>query len=414
MADYANIPAGASLDVKPFKACVEEEKLRHFKELLNLSPVAPAVFENTNAGRRYGMKRDWLDNAKKVWLNDFDWRKHETRLNSYPNFKASVQDAEGNTIDIQFLALFSEKADAVPIAFFHGWPGSICEFLDILDILKGRYSPKELPYHVIVPSLPGYAYSSGPPVEKDYGIDIAAAALHNLMVGLGFGSGYLAQGGDLGSFVSRLLALKYDACKGMHVNMMSMPPPGSSADFPKTELEKNALQKADEFIDTAYAFALEQGTRAATVGLALSASPLALLSWIGEKILEWTDDDPPLEKILEVVTLYWLTDTIPRCLYHNRATGNPDEKPKRARAKVVAQRIPMMFPYVDKPSGYSLFAHELVPAPESWAAMTCNLVSFKEHEHGGHFAAMERPQELLADVEDYIKKAWKGAGKSRA
>lgn len=335
MVDYANLPAGATLDVKLFKAHVEAEKLQHLETLLELSPIAPAVFENTNAGRRYGMTRDWLENAKKVWLHEFDWRAHENRINSFPNFKASVKDADGNTIEIQFLALFSRKIDAVPIAFFHGWPGSMCEFLDILEILKAQHSPKDLPYHVIVPSLPGYAYSSGPPLEKDYGIDIAAEALHNLMVGLGFGSGYLAQGGDLGSFVSRLLALRYDACKGMHVNMMSMPPSGSSAEFPKTELEKNALQKADEFIDTGYAFALDQGTRTATVGLALSASPLALLSWIGEKILEWTDEDPPLERILEVVTLYWLTDTIPRCLYHNRATGLPDEKPKRARASVV-------------------------------------------------------------------------------
>jgi len=278
MAEYAKIPAGAILDIQPFRAHVHEEKLQHFKKLLDLSPVAPAVFENTNAGRRYVMKRDWVLNAKKVWLNEFDWRKHEDRINSFPNFKTSVKDAEGNMIEIQFLALFSEKAAAVPIAFFHGWPGSICEFLDLLDILKGRYSPKDLPYHVVVPSLPGYAYSSGPPVETDYGIDIAAGALNNLMFGLGFGSGYLAQGGDLGSFVSRLLAKNYDACKGMHVNMMSMPPESSDG-LPMDELAEKALQKATEFIDTGYAFALEQGTRAATIGLALSASPLALLSW---------------------------------------------------------------------------------------------------------------------------------------
>lgn len=278
MADYAQLPQGASPDIKPFKAHVEEEKLQLFKRLLELSPIAPAVFENTNAGRRYGMKRQWLENAKKTWLNDFDWRKQEDRINSFPNFKAPVKDAAGNTIEIQFLALFSEKTDAIPLAFFHGWPGSICEFLDILDILKQRYSPKDLPYHIIVPSLPGYGYSSGPPLDKDYGIDVAAGALNNLMVGLGFGSGYLVQGGDLGSFMSRMLVMSSDACKGMHVNMMLMPPLDET-DPPPTDVERNALQKATEFIDTSYAFALEQGTRPATIGLALSASPLALLSW---------------------------------------------------------------------------------------------------------------------------------------
>jgi microsomal epoxide hydrolase len=279
MADYAKLPAGTLLDVKPFKAHVDEEKLQHFKKLLELSPIAPAVFENTNAGRRYGMERNWLAKAKHVWLNEFDWRENENRINEFPNFKASVKDAEGNTIEIQFLTLFSEKADAIPIAFLHGWPGSICEFLEILVILKTRYSPKDLPYHVIVPSLPGYAYSSGPPVETDYGIGIAAGALNNLMVGLGFGSGYLVQGGDLGSFIGRLLAMNYDACKGMHVNMMGMPPLENSDELPRDEEEERVLQRAIEVIDTGYAFALEQGTRPATIGLALSASPLALLCW---------------------------------------------------------------------------------------------------------------------------------------
>ena len=279
MADYARLPASTTLDVKPFKAHADEEKLKHFKKLLELSPIAPAVFENANAGRRYGMKRDWLANAKEVWLNEFDWRKNEDRINSFPNFKASVKDAEGNAIELQFLALFSEKPDAIPIAFFHGWPGSICEFLDILDILKKQHSSKDLPYHIIVPSLPGYAYSSGPPVDTDYGIGIAAGALHNLMVGLGFSAGYLVQGGDLGSFMSRIIVMSYDACKGMHVNMMGIPPPESSDDLPRDEEEEKVLQKASEVIDTGYAFALEQGTRPATIGLALSSSPLALLSW---------------------------------------------------------------------------------------------------------------------------------------
>ncbi len=99
------------------------------------------------------------------------------------------------------------------------------------------------------------------------------------MVGLGFGSGYLVQGGDLGSFMSRLLAMNYDACKGMHVNMMGIPPLESSDELPGDNEEERVLQKATEVIDTGYAFALEQGTRTPTVGLTLSTSPLALLSW---------------------------------------------------------------------------------------------------------------------------------------
>ena len=110
MADFGKVPASATLDVKPFKAHVDEEKLKHFKELLKLSPIGPAVFENTNAERKFGMRRDWLANAKKHWEFEFDWRKQEDRINSFPNFTAEVKDAEGYTINMHFLALFSQKA----------------------------------------------------------------------------------------------------------------------------------------------------------------------------------------------------------------------------------------------------------------------------------------------------------------
>lgn len=303
MAGYDKIPSSATLQVKPFKAHVDEKKLSHFKDLLKLSPVGPATFENTSAGRRYGMKRDWFEKTKKYWETEFDWRKHEDHINSFPNFTASVKDDEGNSLDIHFLALFSEKPDAIPIAFFHGWPGSFIEFLDLVDILKKRHTPKDLPYHVIVPSLPGYAYSSGPPIDTDYSVELMVSALNNLIVGLGFGSGYLAQGGDIGSAVSRLLAAGYDSCKGMHVNMMMVAPPDNKDELPITEKEQARMAYGASFYDTGIAYALEyvnlyclvesladyllsfcrHGQRNATIGLALSSSPLAQLSWYVSK-----------------------------------------------------------------------------------------------------------------------------------
>lgn len=147
------------------------------------------------------------------WLTIFR-RKQEDYINSFPNFTVPITDDDGVEFDIHFLALFSEKEDAIPIAFYHGWPGSFFEFLSLVSILKKRYSPQDLPYHIIVPSLPGYAFSSGPPVDVDYNINKAAATLNKLMEGLGFKSGYLAQGGDLGSAVSRYQAANCDSCKG--------------------------------------------------------------------------------------------------------------------------------------------------------------------------------------------------------
>ncbi|CAJ2501522.1 Uu.00g043750.m01.CDS01 [Anthostomella pinea] len=404
MADFSKIPSTATLQPKPFKAHVDEQKLQNMKDLLKLSPVGPAVWENTskdqgetllsNPARVHGMRRDWLESAKDQWLNQFDWRKHEDHINSFPNFTVPVTGDDGVTIDMHFMALFSEKQDAVPIVFTHGWPGSFLEFLKLFGLLKERYSPKDLPYHVVAPSLPGYGYSSGPPVDVDYTTDKASDVVGKLMAGLGFESGYLAQGGDLGSFVSRYLALNHDACKGMHLNMFAIGPPEDEEKKKQmSEIEAKALPRGEAFRANGQAYAIEHGTRTATIGLALSASPLAMLAWIGEKFLEWTDTDPSVDEILESISLYWLTDTFPRCIYPYRA--------------LISGKRPSQ-DYVEKPSGYSFFPRELNPVPRSWAEASCNLVSYSGHSSGGHFAAMEHPNELLADVEEYVKKAWKG------
>lgn len=277
MSDYAKIPSGATLQPQVFRAQIAGDKLKQLQQLVQLSPIGPATFENTNNGRRYGMTRDWLANAKKVWGSDFDWRKHEARINSHPNFKVAVKDNTGIKIDVHFIGLFSEKQDAIPLMFIHGWPGSFLEFLDILDILKSRYTAKDLPYHVVVPSLPGYGYSSAPPLDRDYDMQKAASCLNNLMKGLGFNA-YLAQGGDLGSMACYSLSMRHEECKGTHVNMW-LGKPDNYADLPATELEATAAKRGPVWRNTASTYAAEHGTRTSTIGLALSSNPIAMLSW---------------------------------------------------------------------------------------------------------------------------------------
>jgi len=384
MADYSKIPAGAKLQPKPYKCHVDDEKLKHMLDLLKLSPIGPAVWENTGKDqgetkmsrpdRKHGIRQDWLTNAKDHWLSTFSWRKHEDHLNSFPQYTTQIKDDEGRDYDVHFMALFSEKPDAIPIGFYHGWPGSFMEFLELFTLLKKKYSPKDLPYHVIAPSLTGYAYSSGPPVDLDFHLDRTTEIMHKLMLGLGFNS-YLAQGGDIGSMVSRTMATKYDECKGMHLNMFVSPPPQDEAKAKDIdEFEAQCLQRGQEFRDKGMAYAQEHGTRTGTIGLVLSSSPLAMLAWIGEKFLEWTDEDPPLDTILASVSLYWLTDTFPRCIYPYRRLFDRPQNP----------------PYIGKPCGYSYFPKELVPTPRSWAAAAANIVSYSRHSGGGHFAVSLR------------------------
>ena len=152
---------------------------------------------------------------KEYWVSNYDWRKTEDKINTFNNYTVEIED-KGFKFQIHFAALLSKKKDAIPILFSHGWPGSFLEFLGVLDEFRGKYSEDDLPFNIIVPSLPGYGYSNGPPLDKDFTVEDASSVLNKLMVGLGYGDGYIAQGGDIGSFISRVLAVTYDSCKTAH------------------------------------------------------------------------------------------------------------------------------------------------------------------------------------------------------
>lgn len=194
------------------------------------------------------MPRDWLINAKEHWLHKFDWRKSEDYINSFPNFTADVQDDLGYAQTLHFVALFSAQENAIPLVLYHGWPGSFLEFLPMLDLLRKKYTPETLPYHVLVPSITGYAYSSGPPGDVDYAVENASEALNSLAAGL-FPQGYLAQGGDLGSLVVRYQGANCAACKGMHLNLNPAHPPENADELEMSQIEADALPRAAWFND---------------------------------------------------------------------------------------------------------------------------------------------------------------------
>lgn len=167
-------------------------------------------------------------------------------------------------------------------------PGSFLEFLKLFQLLKDQYTPDTLPYHVIAPSLVGYAFTSGPDVSSDYTVQQCAEVMHKLMLSLGFGkTGYLSQGGDIGSFIARVQANTYAECKGVHLNMFLIVDPSGLEAKDIDPIEEKAMQRSGEFVSDGRAYSMMHGQRGGTIGLALSASPLAMLSWIGEKFLEW-------------------------------------------------------------------------------------------------------------------------------
>ncbi|ENH72096.1 Putative epoxide hydrolase [Fusarium oxysporum f. sp. cubense race 1] len=378
---------------KPFTLRISEEEYSQLQELLRLSRIGPKTWENQHQDRRYGIPHQWLTSTKDYWLNKFDWRRQEARINSLPNYKISIQDDLGKgDIDLHFIGIFSQRDNAIPIVLLHGWPGSFLEFIPMLELLQKKYDPSSLPYHVIVPSLPGYTLSSGPSQTKAWNSKDAARVINKAVTSLGF-TRYAVQGGDVGSLIAATLATTYDSVAAIHLNLLPSLDKATVDDPSLSATDKAAIKRAEQrFLTPTTGAALLQSTRPATIGAMVSSSPMALLSWIGEKFLEWPDDAIDIDEILTNVSLYWFTDTMPRCIYTYRGTFINDHQ--------------YSFPSFKQPFGFSWFLQELIPTPKELAKKKGNLVFYQQHEKGGHFAALERPIEFLQDIEDFLSVAW--------
>lgn len=287
--------------------------------------------------------------------------------------------------------------------------GSFLEFLDVLDIYRVKFAAADLPYHLIVPSLPGYGYSSGPPLDRNFELRDQALILNSFMLGLGFSSGYVAQGGDIGSFLCRILGATSFHCKAVHckkpssntrpapalsytlVNFCAMLPPDGFDKDALSTAELSGLRRTEQFIGHGSAYAALHGTRPATIGLVLSTSPLALLGWIGEKYLEWSDEPPSLDHILDAASLYWFTESFPRSIFPYR---NAEPPPNNLHGTDKY--------YLHVPFGYSYFPKEIAPCPVAWVRSSGNLVWHKIHASGGHFAALDKPSVFVEDLDDFI------------
>ncbi|KAJ5538459.1 hypothetical protein N7494_007938 [Penicillium frequentans] len=390
---FGTLPSSAKVSPTPFTVSIPKIQLDELKTLIELSKLAPHTYENSQIDAKYGVTTDWLVAMKDQWLRSYKWKTSEDRINSFPQWTTEIEG-----LVIHFVGLFSEKKDAIPILLCHGWPGSFLEFLPMLELFQKEYTPSTLPYHLIVPSLPGYTFSSGPPLDRNFGTRDIARVLDQLMKNIGFESGYVAQGGDIGSRIARELAVDYESCKAVHLNVCFMGRPVGITDDHLNDKEKLGIQRFDNFKTLGCGYMTEHGTRPSTIGHVLSASPIALLAWIGEKFLEWVDEPLSPEHILESITLYWLTETFPRSIYTYRQNFPP--------VPIPAPNDPRW--YIKKPFGFSSFPQELAPLPRSWIETSGNLVYWGEHAKGGHFAAIEQPEALKTDLVKFVDQVWPG------
>ena len=246
--------------------------------------------------------------------------------------------------------------------------GSFLEFLPLLEHVKAQFRPEDLPFHLVVPSLPGYSFSSPPPIDRDFRLEDIARLFDKLAAALGFASGYVVQGGDVGSKVARVMAAEHESCKAVHLNFCIMPDPGG-LESAVSKIEQTGLDRANDFSRLGSAYALEHATRPSTIGFVLASNPVSLLAWIGEKFLDWSDVSPPINTILESVTLYWLTGCLPTTVYPYRQLFTP--------GLIGAHENPRWHIY--KPFGFSWFPKELAPVPRAWIETTGALTFYRQH-----------------------------------
>lgn len=331
-----------------------------------------------------GTPLEYLQAVCATWASEYDWRATEARLNRLPQFMTSIDG-----VDIHFVHLRSQHADALPLVMTHGWPGSIIEFLEVVDPLvhpTAHGAAAADAFHLVLPTLPGYGFSAKP-TQTGWGVERIARAWSTLMQRLGYAS-YVAQGGDWGASVSTWIGLQDpDHCRGIHVNMPIVAVDKTTL-AELTPLEKSALEGRKHYSDWDSGYSKEQSTRPQTVGYGLVDSPAGLAAWILEKFYAWTDCDGHPENVLarnallDNLMFYWLPGT--------GASSARLYWESFARTKLDPVRVP---------SGVSLFPKEIFRASRRWVEKRyTNLVYWNELPRGGHFAAFEQPEAFVREL----------------
>lgn len=359
-------------ELKPFQIEISEEELNTLNTKLSLTRLPE---NETVEDWSQGIPLTYMSDINKYWQEGYDWRRCEARINQYQQFSTEVFG-----LDIHFLHIPSQASNARALVLTHGWPGSIIEFLDVIE-------PLSQSFHLVVPSLPGYGFSAKPE-QHGWNVEKIANAWNTIMLRLDYDS-YLAQGGDWGAAVTTALAVNHsEHCIGMHTNMPTVGPDRDTMND-LTEFEQEALKGSQFYQDWDSGYSKQQSTRPQTLGYGLVDSPIGQAAWILEKFYQWTDCNGHPENVLtrdqllDNVMLYWLSGagaSSARLYWESFGRGGR------------AQDITV-------PAGVTIYPKEIFKASERWVRRRFkNLKHYHIQEKGGHFAAFEQPNMFVEDL----------------
>jgi pimeloyl-ACP methyl ester carboxylesterase len=389
--------------IRPFSVNIPEAELVELRRRIVATrwPARETVTDDSQ-----GVPLDLIAALARYWADDYDWRKCEAKLNALPQF---ITEIDG--LDIYFVHVRSRHDDAMPLVMTHGWPGSILEFLRVIDPLVdptahgGNASDA---FHVVIPSMPGYGFSEKP-TAIGWDLHRIARAWVALMKQLGY-TRFAAQGGDWGAGVCEVMALRTPPeLLGIHVNLPATIPPKvakalACGDPPEADLsadERTAYDQLAVLFGKKRAYALMMGTRPQTL-YGLADSPVALASWLldhgdgygqpasalvsavaGRTIDGHTAGELTRDDVLDDITLYWLTNTgvsSGRLYWENKFNLYNAAN-------------------ISVPAAVSVFPGENYQAPQSWARQAYHdLIYYNRVDKAGHFAAWEQTQLFTDEV----------------
>lgn len=387
-----------NIDVQDFQVRETDAELNELRKRLASArlPETETVYRDGPDPRRWdqGVPLADLVDVVHYWRTTYDWRRFEQRLDEIGQFRTTIDD-----LAIHFLHRRSIRPDATPLIVTHGWPGSIAEFVDVIDELADPKSPEVPAFHVVAPSLPGFGYS-GKPATTGWGTEKIAATWVELMGRLGYDK-FLAHGGDWGGNITTVLGGRFpNHVLGIHSTFAEAPPGLSTHGL--TPTERRWTEETRDFWGRRAAYAKQQATRPQTIGYSLVDSPVGLLAWILDKFAEWSDtEDSPFEtisrdRILDDVTLYWLTRSgasAARIYYESHNSLDPELR-------------------VDVPSAITMYPRDIEKSPQPWAQERYRqMVRWNSPDRGGHFPSLEVPESFVEDLQEGLAAVLAASGR---
>jgi microsomal epoxide hydrolase len=386
-------PERGSIAPQPFRIAVDEATLLDLKRRLDATRWPDEIAQSDWA---FGTDLTYLKSVVDYWRSGYDWREQEKRLNRFRQFTARLDD-----VDVHFIHEQGEGGAPLPLLLTHGWPGSIVEFHELIPLLthpSAHGGEVKDAFTIVAPSIPGHGFSFRPN-QRRFGLREIADTFQRLMTDVLGHRRFVAHGHDWGAFVATRLGYAYPQnLAGIHITLLAIPrvreqPAGRNA----TAEEKRFYDQLDHWLKEECGYSWIMGTKPQTLAYALTDSPVGLAAWILEKFHTWSDCKGDLDAhfsrdvLLTNIMLYWITGAIGSSFW-----------PYYARL-----HEPWIVPpghQVMVPTGYAAFPREILTPPRSLAELTYgNITRWTPMPSGGHFAALEAPQQLAAEIRAFFR-----------